>query len=260
MLTSEQRSEIDANRQKILESLRTHKVVSQSEWTKARLALLEEEKKMMKQQDALAAKKRALPWAKVEKEYVFETRDGKKTLAELFGRHSQLFVKHFMMGPDQDWQCQGCSLEADHMKQLLPHFEHHDMAYVAISRAPLAKIEAVRKKMDWSFNWISSGGSDFNYDFHASFRPEEIAAHKSIYNFREFDPEGMEDLSGNSVFFKNETGEVFHTYGTFGRGGEQFLGIYAFFDVLPKGREEYGPHHSIPDWAKVRTEYDKPAK
>lgn len=260
MLTSEQRSEIEANLQKNLESLRHHQVVSQSEWTKARLALLEEEKKMMQQQDAMAAMKRALPWAKVEKEYVFATRIGKKTLAEMFGRHSQLFVKHFMMGPDQDWQCQGCSLEADHVKQLLPHFEHHDMAYVAVSRAPLDEIEAVRKKMDWSFNWVSSEGSDFNYDFHVSFRPEEIAAHKAIYNFEEFDPEGMADLSGNSVFYKNESGEIFHTYGTFGRGGEQFLGIYAYFDVLPKGREEYGPPHSIPDWAKVRTEYDKPEK
>lgn len=260
MLTSEQRSEIDAKRQKNLESLRRHKVVSQSEWTRARLALLDEEKKIMKQQDALAAKKRALPWVKVEKDYVFDTRVGKQTLAELFGRHSQLFVKHFMMGPDQDWQCQGCSLEADHVKQLLPHFDHHGMAYVAVSRAPLDQIEVTRKKMDWSFSWVSSQGSDFNYDLHASFRPEEIAARRAIYNFEEFDPEGMADLSGNSVFYKNEKGEIFHTYGTFGRGGEQFLGIYAYFDVLPKGREEYGPRHSLPDWAKVRTEYDMSGK
>lgn len=256
MPTTEQKQEIKANREKNLESLRHHKVVSEAEWTKARIALMDEEKRLMKLHDEFVAKKRALPWVKVEKDYVFTTREGRQSLTELFGPHSQLFIKHFMMGPNQDWQCQGCSLEADHVKQLLPHFVHHDMAYVAVSRAPLEKIEAVRKKMDWDFKWVSSQGSDFNFDFHVSFRPEEIAAHKAIYNFREFDPEDMTDLSGNSVFYKNERGEVFHTYGTFGRGGEQFLGIFAYFDVLPKSREEYGPRHSLPDWAKIRTEYD----
>lgn len=254
-LTEQQKQDIIANRAKNLDLLRHHPVVSRTDWTEARLALMEEEKRLMNLHDELSARKRALPWVRIEQEYSFDTRDGKRTLAELFGPHSQLFVKHFMMGPQQDWQCQGCSLEADHVKQLLPHFEQHDMAYVAVSRAPLAEIEIVRRKMDWDFNWVSSEGSDFNYDFHVSFRPEEVAAGKSIYNFRAFDPEGMSDLSGNSVFYKNEQGEVFHTYGTFGRGGEQFLGIFAYFDVLPKGREEYGPRHSLPDWAKVRTEY-----
>jgi predicted dithiol-disulfide oxidoreductase (DUF899 family) len=254
-LTKQQKQDIDSRREENLESLRHHPVVSRTEWTEARLALMVEEKRLMKLHDELGARKRALPWVKVERDYSFDTRDGRRTFAELFGPHSQLFVKHFMMGPQQDWQCQGCSLEADHVKQLLPHFEHHDMAYVAVSRAPIEEIEIVRRKMDWDFNWVSSGGSDFNYDFHVSFRPEEVAAGKSVYNFRQFDPEGMSDLSGNSVFYKNQQGEIFHTYGTFGRGGEQFLGIFAYFDVLPKGREEYGPRHSLPDWAKVRTEY-----
>jgi predicted dithiol-disulfide oxidoreductase (DUF899 family) len=129
------------------------------------------------------------------------------------------------------------------------------MSYVAIARAPLDEIEVVRKKMNWHFNWVSSDQSDFNYDFHISFKPEQIAAGKAIYNFREFNPEGTADLSGNSVFYKNARGEVFHTYGTFGRGAEQFLGIYAFFDVLPKGREEYGPMHALPDWAKPHDAY-----
>jgi predicted dithiol-disulfide oxidoreductase (DUF899 family) len=194
MPTTEQKKEIKANREKNLESLRHHKVVSEAEWTKARIALMDEEKRLMKLHDEFVAKKRALPWVKVEKDYVFTTREGRQSLTELFGPHSQLFIKHFMMGPNQDWQCQGCSLEADHVKQLLPHFAHHDMAYVAVSRAPLEKIEAVRKKMDWDFKWVSSQGSDFNFDFHVSFRPEEIAAHKAIYNFREFDPEDMTDL------------------------------------------------------------------
>jgi predicted dithiol-disulfide oxidoreductase (DUF899 family) len=121
-----------------------------------------------------------------------------------------------------------------------------------VSRAPLDEIETVRRKMDWSFNWGSSEGSDFNYDFHVSFRPDEIASHRSVYNFKEFDPEGMADLSGNSVFYKDEEGEVFHTYGAFGRGGEQFLGIFAYFNVLPKGREEYGPRHCAQSTTRTR--------
>ena len=171
MSKAEQKEEIKANREKVLESLRQHKVVPLADWTEARLALMEEEKRLMKLHDELGAKKRALPWVKVEKEYVFTTREGKQSLAELFGAHSQLLIKHFMMGPSQDWQCQGCSLEADHVKQLLPHFEHHDMTYVAVSRAPLEQIEVVRKKMDWDFKWVSSHNSDFNFDFHVSFRP-----------------------------------------------------------------------------------------
>jgi len=130
------------------------------------------------------------------------------------------------------------------------------MSYVAMARAPLDEIEMVRKKMNWHFNWVSSDQSDFNYDFHVSFRPEQIAAGKAIYNFTEFNPGETADLSGDSVFYKNANGEIFHTYGTFGRGGEQFLGIYAFFDVLPKGREEYGPTHALPDWAKLHDAYD----
>jgi predicted dithiol-disulfide oxidoreductase (DUF899 family) len=159
------------------------------------------------------------------------------------------------MGPQQDWQCPGCSLEVDHVAQLLEHFEHHDMSYVAIARAPLDEIEVVRKKMNWHFNWVSSERSDFNYDFHVSFSPEQIAAGNAIYNFTAFNPGTTTDLSGDSVFYKNANGEIFHTYGAFGRGGEQFLGIYGFFDVLPKGREEYGPAHAIPDWAKPHDEY-----
>jgi predicted dithiol-disulfide oxidoreductase (DUF899 family) len=136
---------------------------------------------------------------------------------------------------------------------LLEYFEHHDMSYVAVARAPIDEIEAVRKKMGWKFRWVSSSKSDFNYDFHVSFRPEEVKAHEAIYNFRKFDPKGSEELSGNSIFYRDDKGQVFHTYSTVGRGGEQFLGIYGFFDLLPKGREEYGPTHSLPDWASFKT-------
>lgn len=250
-----QNSTIDQQREANLAAVAAHPVVGREEWNEARLALMKREKQLMKLNDALAAERRALPWVKVEKQYFFNSRTGKVSLSDLFEGRSQLFVKHFMMGPHQDWQCAGCSLEVDHVAQLLEHFEHHDMSYVAIARAPLDEIEVVRKKMNWHFNWVSSDQSDFNYDFHVSFSPEQIAAGSAIYNFTEFNPGRMTDLSGDSVFYKNANGEIFHTYGTFGRGGEQFLGIYAFFDVLPKGREEYGPAHSLPDWAKPHDAY-----
>jgi predicted dithiol-disulfide oxidoreductase (DUF899 family) len=226
-----------------------HEVVSAEEWLRRRRSLLEEEKKASKQHDELSRKRRSLPWTKVEKKYTFSAAQGEVSLADLFGNHRQLFVKHFMMGPDQDWQCPGCTLEVAHVDGLLEYFGHHDMAYVAVARAPIEQIEAVRQKMGWKFHWVSSFNSDFNYDFHVSFRPGQ----RATYNFGAFDPKGTEDLSGNSIFFKDDEGQIFHTYSAFGRGGEQFLGIYGFFDVLPKGREENGPTHSLPDWSGFKT-------
>jgi len=239
--------------------LANHKIASLDEWNRERLALLKREKEVMKLQDELSEQQRALPWVKVDKEYIFTTTEGDVTLTDLFQSRSQLFVKHFMMGPHQDWQCPGCSLEVDHVGGLLVHMEHHDMSYVAVARAPIGEIEAVRKRMDWKFRWVSSLKSDFNYDFHVSFRPEEVKAGKAYFNYHEFDPKGTSDLSGNSIFYRDKAGQIFHTYSTFGRGGEQFLGIYGFFDLLPKGREENGPNHSLPDWAKVRDRYDEGA-
>jgi predicted dithiol-disulfide oxidoreductase (DUF899 family) len=230
-----------------------HRVVTDEEWLEARRALLHEEKEAMKRHDEFTKRQRELPWRRITKDYVFTTTRGDVSLGDLFEGRTQLFVKHFMMGPDQDWQCPGCTLEVSHVDGLLDYFEHHDMSYVAVARAPINQIEAVRLKMGWKFKWVSSSKSDFNYDFHVSFRPEESANHRAIYNFREFDPKGSEDLSGNSIFYKGEDGQVFHTYSTFGRGGEQFLGIYGFFDLLPKGREENGPAHSLPDWASFKT-------
>jgi predicted dithiol-disulfide oxidoreductase (DUF899 family) len=236
------------------EAVEHHSVVSQEEWLKKRLALMEREKLYVSEGDALAAEVRALPWVKVEKNYIFTSMQGDSTLSNLFGEHKQLFIKHFMMEPDQGWQCEGCTLESNHIDGLLPYFENHDMSYVAVSRAPINQIEVVRKRMGWKFCWVSSYGSDFNYDFHVSFRAEEVKAGKTIYNFREnkIGPETY-TLSGHSVFYRNERGENFRTYGTFGRGSEQFMGVYGFFDVLPKGREEYV--HGLGDWAKV---YDQP--
>jgi predicted dithiol-disulfide oxidoreductase (DUF899 family) len=189
-----QKRKIDEQREANLNAVAAHLVVSQEEWNEARLALMKREKQLMKLNDELAAEKRALPWVKIEKQYYFNSRKGKVSLSDLFEGRSQLFVKHFMMGPHQDWQCSGCSLEVDHVAQLLEHFAHHDMSYVAIARAPLDEIEVVRKKMNWHFNWVSSDQSDFNYDFHVSFRPEQVAAGNAIYNFTEFNLEGSADL------------------------------------------------------------------
>jgi predicted dithiol-disulfide oxidoreductase (DUF899 family) len=198
---------ITEERQRNEESLARHRVVSEGEWLKQRLALMEKEKQYMRLGDELAAEVRALPWVKVQKSYTFTGPEGDMTLADLFGKHRQLFVKHFMMEPGQKWQCEGCSLESDHVDGLLPHFEHHDMSYVAVSRAPIDEIEAVRKRMGWKFCWVSSYKSDFNYDFHVSFRPEEVKAGETIYNFREkkIGPETF-TLSGHSVFYKNAQG------------------------------------------------------
>lgn len=243
------------------EAVERHPIVSQEEWLKQRGLLMEKEKQYMRAGDELAAEVRALPWVKVEKSYTFTSPEGDLLLADLFKQHSQLFIKHVMMEPGQQWQCEGCSLALDHVSGLLPHFEHHDMSYVAVARAPIEQIETVRKRMGWQFCWVSSYKSDFNYDFHVSFRPEEVKAGQTIYNFREkkIGPQTY-TLSGHSVFYKNAKGEIFHTYGAFGRGDEQFMGIFRFFDVLPKGREEYGPHHSLPDWAKVHDQYENDGK
>jgi predicted dithiol-disulfide oxidoreductase (DUF899 family) len=239
--------------------IRHHKIVSQAEWLVARKDLLKREKELTHLRDEITRHRLELPWVKVEKEYLFDATEGKVTLAELFDGRSQLFVKHFMMGPGAAHQCVGCSLEVDHVEGLLEHLENHDVTYVAVARAPIDEIEVVRKRMGWRFPWVSSYHSDFNYDFHVSFRPEDVAAGRALYNFQEA-PEwavGIEDLSGDSVFYTDESGQIFHTYSTYGRGGEQFLGIYRYLDVMPKGRNENGPYHSLADWARPKNMYGK---
>jgi predicted dithiol-disulfide oxidoreductase (DUF899 family) len=233
-----------------------HSVVSRSEWLKARVALLEKEKSLTRLRDQLSAERRALPWVKIEKDYVFESPSGPRTLGQLFEGRSQLFLKHFMMGPGQTEQCVGCAFEVDHLEGILVHRENHDVSYVAVARAPIDEIEIVRKRMGWRFPWVSSYASDFNYDFNVSFTPEQIAAKSAQVNFRTSDP-GLPDLSGDSVFFKDETGQIFHTYSTFGRGGEEFLGTYRYLDVMPKGRAENGPYHSMGDWVRPKNMYGK---
>src|SRR5580698_1309923 len=218
---------IEKDRRQNEEAVERHSVVSQDQWLKERLILMEKEKLYMQAGDKLAAEVRALPWVQVEKSYIFTSPEGDLMLADLFKQHSQLLIKHFMMEPGQGWQCEGCSLESDHVDGLLPHFEHHDLSYVAVSRAPIDEIEVVRNRMGWKFCWLSSYKSDFNYDFHVSFRPDEVKAGKTIYNFHEkgIGPETY-TLSGHSVFYKNAKGEIFRSYGAFGRGSEQFMGVY----------------------------------
>jgi predicted dithiol-disulfide oxidoreductase (DUF899 family) len=231
-----------------------HQIVSRDEWLKARTGLLVKEKAFTRSRDQLSVEQRALPWVKVEKDYVFDSRSGEVTLAQLFDGRSQLFIKHFMMGPGQTHQCVGCSFEVDHVEGVLVHLENHDVSYAAVARAPIEEIEAVRKRMGWRFTWVSSFNSDFNYDFNVSFTPDQIAAGSAYVNFRQTDP-GLEDLSGNSVFFKDDVGQIFHTYSTYGRGGEEFLGTYRYLDVTPRGRNENGPYHSLGDWVRPKNMY-----
>ncbi len=173
--------------------------------------------------------------------------------------HSEERVKclrTLSLGPGQPRQCVGCSFEVDHVEGILVHLENHDVSYAAVARAPIEEIEAVRERMGWRFIWVSSYNSDFNYDFNVSFTPEQIATGSAYYNFRQIKP-GMEDLSGDSVFFKDEAGHIFHTYSTFGRGPEQFLAAYGYLDVTPKGRNENGPYHSLGDWVRPKNMYGK---
>jgi predicted dithiol-disulfide oxidoreductase (DUF899 family) len=233
-----------------------HPVVAREKWIEARKTLLVKEKALTRQRDQLAVERRALPWVKVEKDYVFASPNGAVTLADLFDGRSQLFVKHFMLGPGQVGQCVGCSFEVDHIEPALVHLANHGVTYAVVARAPIDEIEVVRKRMGWTFTWVSSFGSDFNYDFHVSFRPEEIAAGRAYYNY-EWQKPWLEDYSGDSVFFKDESGEIFHTYSTFGRGGEEMLGAYNVLDMTPKGRDENGPYKSLADWVRPRNMYGK---
>jgi predicted dithiol-disulfide oxidoreductase (DUF899 family) len=231
-------------------------IVSREEWLKARTTLLAKEKAFTRLRDQLSAEQRALPWVRIEKNYVFDGPSGKVTLAQLFGGRSQLFIQHFMMSPGATHQCVGCSLGIDHVENIIEHLEHNDVSFAAVARAPIEEIEAVRMRMDWHITWVSSCDSDFNYDFNVSFTPEQITKGNAFYNFAQTDP-GLEDVSGHSVFFKDDDGQIFHTYSTYSRGEEEFIGIYRFFDLTPKGRNENGPYNSMMDWARLRNMYGK---
>jgi predicted dithiol-disulfide oxidoreductase (DUF899 family) len=238
----------------MLDKTTKHPVASREEWLAARVALLAKEKEYTRLRDRLAAERRALPWVRVDKTYVFDAPEGKKTLADLFDGRSQLVVKHFMLGPGWKDGCVGCSFGADHIGGGLVHLEHHDVSVVAVSRAPLEEIEAYKWRMGWRFRWVSSHGNDFNYDYHVSFSKDDLATGKVYYNYRMIDA-GIDELPGLSVFVKDENGEVFHTYSSYGRGGEELITTYMVLDLTPKGRNETGPHHNLMDWVKRHDEY-----
>jgi predicted dithiol-disulfide oxidoreductase (DUF899 family) len=229
-----------------------HTVVSQSEWLVARKELLAKEKEFSKARDQLSAARRELPWVKVEKNYVFDSPNGKETLGELFGGRSQLIVYHFMLGPGWVQGCPSCSYLADHFDGAAIHMAQRDVTLVVVSRAPLAEIEAYKKRMGWKFKWVSSYGTDFNHDFHVSFTPEEKARGKVEYNYTmtEFP---SEEAPGLSAFIKYG-GSVFHTYSSYARGLDILIGAYNFLDFAPKGRNEAGLPWGMA-WVRRHDEY-----
>ncbi|MDX3927671.1 MAG: thioredoxin family protein [Shinella sp.] len=230
-----------------------HQVVTREEWLKARKALLETEKEETRMRDRVRAQRLALPWVKVEKTYSFDTPEGKKTLAELFDGRSQLVIYHFMFGPDWEAGCPGCSFTVDHMDGMLPHLNNHDVTLIAVSRAPLEKIEAYKKRMGWKLPWVSSFGSDFNFDYHVSFTKEDLAKGKVLYNFRETaSADAHDELPGLSAFSLGEDGSVYHTYSEYARGGEEVLGTLMILDRAPKGRNE----ESTLSFVKRHDEYE----
>jgi predicted dithiol-disulfide oxidoreductase (DUF899 family) len=218
---------------------RQHSVVSHDQWVAARVALMDKEKAFTRLRDELSRERRELPWEKVTKEYVFEGPNGRQTLAELFAGRSQLVVYHFMFNPAWNEGCPGCSFWADNFDGIDVHLAHRDITFLAVSRAPLAKLEAYKRRMGWGFTWVSSGGSDFNYDFQASFDPEAAKSGAAEYNYRTGVKVG-EDMPGVSVFYKDEGGDIYHTYSAYSRGIDVLNGAYHYIDLTPKGRDEDG--------------------
>ncbi|WP_454718136.1 DUF899 domain-containing protein [Caulobacter segnis] len=219
----------------------SHAVVSREEWLEARRALLAKEKAHTRALDALNRERLALPWVKLTKDYVFDTDAGKKTLADLFDGRSQLMVYHFMFGPEWEAGCPGCSFLADHLDGTLPHLNNHDVTLVAASRAPLDKITAYKRRMGWRFPWVSAFGSDFNHDFRVSFTPQELAGETVNYGYVDIPvAQANDELPGLSAFYRDEAGQVFHTYSTYARGAEDLLGTMMILDRAPLGRNEEG--------------------
>ena len=233
-----------------------HPVVSREEWLKARKALLAREKEATRLRDAINAERLALPWVRVDKPYAFDTPRGKRTLAALFDGRSQLIVYHFMLAPGWKAGCDGCSFLADHLDGALIHLNNHEVTLIAVSRARLPEIEAYKRRMGWRFPWVSSYGSDFNYDFQVSFTPDELASGKVHYNYTEIDAgQAAEELPGLSAFSIDETGTVFHTYSSYARGPEELIGTLMILDRAPKGRNET----TVMNWVRRHDEYESSA-
>jgi predicted dithiol-disulfide oxidoreductase (DUF899 family) len=218
-------------------SMKNHTVVSQQQWLEARKQLLAKEKEFTRLRDHLSGERRALPWVRIDKEYIFEDAEGKQTLADLFDGRSQLMVYHFMLGPDWQEGCPSCSFWADNFNGIDIHLAHRDITFISVSRAGYEKLENYKKRMGWSFKWVSSLQSDFNFDLGVSFTDEEKKRNEITYNYRK-GPYRVDELPGVSVFYKNEQGEIFHTYSTYARGLDILNGAYHYMDIAPKGRDE----------------------
>jgi predicted dithiol-disulfide oxidoreductase (DUF899 family) len=235
--------------------MESHKVVSHDEWIAARKAYLAEEKAFSRARDALARKRRELPWEKVEKNYVFDTPAGKQSLADLFGGKSQLIIYHFMLGPGWEAGCPSCSFLTDHFDGAVIHLAQRDVSFVVVSRAPLSEIAAFQRRTGWRFKWVSSFSNDFNQDYQVSVTPQEQAGGKVLYNYEFIENFPSEERPGASVFYKNAAGEIFHTYSTYGRGLDILIGTYHFLDLAPKGRDEEGLAWSMA-WVRHHDRYD----
>ena len=231
-----------------------HAVVDPETWLEQRKALLAKEKEFTKLRDGLAAERRALPWKKVEKRYEFEGPDGRETLADLFAGRSQLIVYHFMFDPTWEEGCKSCSLGADHYEPSIAHLKARDVSMVTVSLAPLAKLEAFQKRMGWQMKWVSSFGSEFNKDFGVSFSDEEREAGNAFYNYGS-GGFPVSEAPGLSVFARDQAGDVFHTYSSYGRGLELILGVYNLLDVVPKGRDEDSLPYPMA-WVRHHDAYD----
>lgn len=236
-------------------SLAGHKIVSREEWLTARQALLKQEKELFRLHDQLKAARRGLPWVRIDKTYLFEGPDGQETLADLFAGKRQLIVYHFMFGPDWEAGCPHCSFWADHYDAVNWHIGQRDTTLVVVSRAPRKKIDAFKVRMGWRFKWVSSGRGDFNFDFQASFTPEQIAKGQAVFNYAKIDSSmtGMSDREGASAFYRDDTGAVYHTYSTWARGIDLLNGTYNLLDLTAKGRDE--DPHATQSWVKRHDEY-----
>jgi predicted dithiol-disulfide oxidoreductase (DUF899 family) len=233
--------------------MQQHKIVLREEWLQARRAHMAREKELTRARDALAKERRELPWVKVDKPYMFDGTEGKSTLADLFKGREQLVVQHLMFAPDWNEACKSCSLWADGFERMVPHLAARDTTMVGVSRAPLDKLNAFKQRMGWTFDWYSSAGNDFNYDYEVSFTPEEIKSGAKIYNYGT-SGFGGEEAPGISVFYRDASGDIFHTYSCFARGLDMMNAAYHYLDLTPLGRHEDGLPYPM-DWVRLRDRY-----
>ncbi len=234
--------------------MQNHRIVSSEEWLVARKEHLAKEKEFTRLRDQLSRERRDLPWVRVDKKYVFDGPKGKESLSDLFEGRSQIVVYHFMFHPSWDEGCKSCSFWADNFNGITVHLNHRDVTTVAISKAPLAKLETFKKRMGWSFKWVSSFDTDFNRDCHVSFTPEEMERGEMYYNYG-MNKFPMEEAPGISVFYRDKDNSIFHTYSCYARGLDMLNGAYHYLDLVPKGRDEDSLSYHMA-WLRHRDKYE----